>query len=194
MTPRRAPRRGGTRARRAALRTTGALLTAGAALLGEAGPGAAQAASRCDDVPGFHALDFRVGEWTVWVEGEQVGTNRITKVLSGCAVEEHWEAAGGGRGRSLFYDLPAESAWRQVWVTQRALLPGGVEEKRQMDSPAGGVRFQGTVTRPDGATYLDRTTLTPLAGGQVRQHIETSTDGGATWRTTFDAEYRPAGA
>jgi hypothetical protein len=35
------------------------------------------------------------------------------------------------------------------------------------------------------------TILLPIAGGAVRQHIEVSMDGGASWRTTFDAEYRP---
>jgi hypothetical protein len=32
-----------------------------------------------------------------------------------------------------------------------------------------------------------------MDGGRVRQHIEISTDDGASWRTTFDAEYRPSG-
>ena len=39
-----------------------------------------------------------------------------------------------------------------------------------------------------GGTYLDRTTLTPLADGRVHQRIEVSGDGVA-WRTVFDAIY-----
>jgi hypothetical protein len=34
--------------------------------------------------------------------------------------------------------------------------------------------------------------LTPAAGGQVRQLIEISTDGGTSWQPTFDARYRKA--
>ena len=49
------------------------------------------------------------------------------------------------------------------------------------------------VVNEGGATYLDRTTLTPRPGGEVRQHIEVSTDQGASWRSTFDAVYRPRG-
>ena len=60
-----------------------------------------------------------------------------------------------------------------------------------MDGPDGAVRFQGTVVAADGTEYLDRTTLTPLDGGRVRQHIEVSADDGASWRTSFDAVYRP---
>lgn len=129
----------------------------------------------------------------MWADGEQVGTNRIVKVLAECAIEEHWQGSGGGRGQSLFYYTPSDGAWKQVWVTEQATVPGGVKEKAQVDGPEGSLRFQGTIIRPDGVTYLDRTTLTPDGFGNVRQHIEISTDSGETWRTTFDAEYRPAG-
>jgi hypothetical protein len=40
------------------------------------------------------------------------------------------------------------------------------------------------------ASHMDRTTLTPLAGGRVHQVIEISRDGGKNWETVFDAEYR----
>jgi hypothetical protein len=43
---------------------------------------------------------------------------------------------------------------------------------------------------------LDRTTLTPLSDGRVRQVIEISRDHGTTWQTGFDAYYthpKPAG-
>ncbi len=148
----------------------------------------------CTADEAFHALDFWRGEWTVWVDGTRVGTNRIRAVQGGCAVEEHWEDVNGGTGQSLFYYLPVEAVWKQVWVTPGARVAGGVKEKVGVDgAPEGAVRFRGTIRRADGVTYEDRTTLTPLPGGRVRQHIEISTDGGASWRTTFDAEYRPAG-
>ncbi|MDH3495391.1 MAG: hypothetical protein OER21_01325 [Gemmatimonadota bacterium] len=57
----------------------------------------------------------------------------------------------------------------------------------------GGLRFQGETPRTDGPSCLDRTTLTRLPGGGLRQVIETSTDGGTTWQITFDAEYRGSG-
>jgi hypothetical protein len=40
-----------------------------------------------------------------------------------------------------------------------------------------------------GEIYLDRTTLTPLEDGRVRQLIEISTDGGHSWRSIFDGYY-----
>ena len=156
--------------------------------------GAQQAPTPCVEHPGYRLMDFWVGEWSVEVEGEEVGTNRITKILDGCAITEEWVDARGGEGRSLFYFVPAADEWRQVWVTERATAPGGTKEKRLVERLDGGaLRFQGTITLPDGRSYLDRTTLTPLDDGRVRQHIEISTDDGESWRSTFDAVYLPAG-
>jgi len=162
-----------------------------AALLCAAPALAAQDQYRCAE-PAFAALDFWVGEWTVTVGDAEAGVNKISRVLDGCAIREEWTGAGGGSGQSLFYYLPARGVWRQVWVTGRALAPGGVKEKELVQSPTtGGLRFQGTITLPDGRSYLDRTTLTEQPEGRVRQLIEISNDGGASWRSTFDAIYHP---
>ena len=159
------------------------------ALLG-AGPGLYAAAGPPDRDPAFHRLDFWLGDWEV-VEaktGAKAGTNHIEKILRGCAVLENWtEADGSGEGKSLFYYNPATGAWKQVWVTDA----GFAKEKQLVpaDLPAGAVRFQGEVALPGSGTVLDRTTLTPLADGRVRQLIEISRDRGATWQTNFDAYY-----
>lgn len=144
----------------------------------------------CDDVDGYHELDFWVGEWDVYVGDRQVGTNRIEKILNGCAIMEHWTSSAGEQGKSLFYYNPMTDRWRQVWVTGRSTAIGGVKEKELIERPGdNSLRFQGTIRLPDGGSYLDRTTLIPLANGRTRQVIETSSDGGATWETRFDAIY-----
>lgn len=147
-------------------------------------------APRCSDDPAFHQLDFWLGDWSVRVGEKEVGNNRIHTILDGCAIRESWKSSEGQHGESLFYYIPAAAQWRQVWVTQRALAPGGTKEKRLAETlEDGSLRFLGEVTRPDSrATYLDRTTLTPNADGTVRQLIEVSTDG-TTWQTVFDARY-----
>lgn len=150
------------------------------------------AQGRCDGAP-YRRLDFWVGDWVVRVGDQVVGTNRIAKTLGGCAIVEEWTASDGGLGRSLFYYVPAADEWRQVWVTQNPAAPGGVKEKREIARLDGGaLRFQGTIAVDSTRSYLDRTTLTPLDGGRVRQLIEISTDGGTTWRGIFDAVYERA--
>jgi len=146
----------------------------------------------CQKNPAYQKLDFWVGDWDVFAKDDKGleqkdGTNRIEKILDGCAIIENWRGVEGHEGKSLFYYRPVQKEWKQVWVTD----VGPMKEKTLiLEMPDGGVRFQGELAKRSGGTYLDRTTLTPSAGGKVRQVIEISLDGGKTWKTTFDAEYR----
>ena len=81
---------------------------------------AAQQGGGCAADSTYSALDFWLGEWDVLVGDQIVGTNRITRVLKGCAVLEEWRDAMGGEGRSLFYVEPGTHRWKQVWVTDDA--------------------------------------------------------------------------
>lgn len=135
----------------------------------------------CAGTPGFDRLDFWVGEWNVFTGEQQVGTNRITKILDGCAVSEEWRSTLGGEGRSLFYHLPWSGEWKQVWVTATATRTGGVKEKTLVEMPDNaGIRFQGRIPDAAGDLWYDRTTLTPLPDGtdarepaaqQLPQHL-----------------------
>src|SRR4051794_6685385 len=159
--------------------------------LGSAATARAQTGAGCASDSTYSALDFWLGEWDVLVGDQVVGTNRITRVLKGCAILEEWRDTMGGEGRSLFYVEPGTHRWKQVWVTDDARQVGGTKEKHLVAHlPDGGIRFQGELPLPDGRLILDRTTLTPTRPGEVRQLIETSRDGGTTWRAGFDAHYR----
>ena len=126
-----------------------------------------------------HRLDFWVGTWDVRnPAGGREGHNVIEKVLGGCAILEHWTDADGGAGKSLFYLDGLGGRWKQVWVTDG----GSFKEKAEVVGFAGGVRFQGEIPLRDGRRIQDRTTLTALPDGRVRQVIEQSADGGRTWR------------
>ncbi len=137
----------------------------------------------------YRRLDFWVGNWKVvtGAEEREVGLNSIVRILGGCAVIENW-VSGGFEGKSLFYYHDGEKIWKQVWVTNAQSL----KEKRLIAELEGGaLRFQGELPQADGNRVLDRTTLTPLPEGRVRQVIEQSRDGGETWQVGFDAIYIP---
>lgn len=164
-----------------------------ALLLPALAPAQDESAPLCDDLEVYHALDFWVGAWDVYVNDRLVGSNLIEKTLNGCAILEHWRARDGGEGKSLFF-VDYDRHWAQIWVSQWATSPGGVKEKVMVDDPPpDSVRFQGVVRHPEAGAWLDRTTLTRLPGGEVRQLIEISEDNGATWNPTFDGIYRPTG-
>ncbi len=150
----------------------------------------AQGQQSCETDPAYKALDFWLGDWDVFVGEKKVGTNRIEKILKGCAIIENWRDGSGQEGKSLFYYQKMIDKWSQVWVTENAFNPGGVKEKSltlRLDD--GGLRFQGAIPLPGGRSYLDRTTLTPLRDGRVRQMIEVSRNKGMEWETVFDAVY-----
>ena len=147
-------------------------------------PTAAAGAASCD-APEFRQFDFWLGEWDVRAGGKPAGTNRIERAHAGCVVVEHWTGASGTTGTSLnAYDAVAKR-WRQAWVDSQGtvlLLEGGRE------GPA--MVLRGKLPEPDGALAPQRISWTPLDDGGVRQHWEKSVDGGTTWITVFDGEYR----
>jgi hypothetical protein len=149
----------------------------------------------CRASPQGKALDFWVGDWNVIAVagGAKQGDSRIERVLDGCAILEHWHGATpGDNGKSLFAFNAGTTLWDQVWVTSDTSRPGGLKNKHEVATwPDGAIRFQGTIFVRPGAVVLDRTTLTPLPDGRVRQTIEWSKDGGTNWSVSFDAYYIP---
>jgi len=170
----------------------GILACALACALGLHAGAAASNVASCERTPEFHLLDFWVGKWDV-VSGKNHGLDVVEKQLDGCAVTEKWDGGPGDKGFSLFYFNRFTRKWTQVWVTNSATSLGGLKEKYFVGSPVpGAVRFQGTLPGLYRGKYvLDRTTLSPMPNGRVHQVIETSTDGGATWHSGFDAIYVP---
>ncbi|HSM07473.1 MAG TPA: hypothetical protein VLA33_00465 [Gemmatimonadota bacterium] len=148
-------------------------------------PVVAQAADAPCGSAEHRQFDFWLGEWKVTnPEGEVVGTNTITAVSGGCGLREQWEGAGGGVGESLnAYDRRTGS-WHQTWVGGRALvlrLEGGLRDDAMV--------LEGELIQGDDVV-LQRITWTPSPDGSVRQHWETSGDGGTSWTTAFDGTYR----
>lgn len=109
----------------------------------------------------------------------------ITAALGHCTIEERWTDVAGHEGRSTFFVDRSLRRMKQVWITDEGRWK---EKLERSDGPAGSVRFEGEVPTPTGGSARDRTTLTPLADGRVRQVIERSTDRGATW-TSWEGIY-----
>ena len=76
----------------------------------------APAAGRACDAPVYRQFDFWLDRWIVTEQGKPAGTNRIDRLLDGCALLENWVGAGASRGHSLtLYDVK-RALWQQTWI------------------------------------------------------------------------------
>jgi hypothetical protein len=136
--------------------------------------------------PEHRQFDFWIGEWEVrGADGRMLGINRITSILSGCALQEEWTSANAKlRGVSHNAYDPSDGRWHQAWVDttpSRLDLVGGLVDGRMV--------MEQRSRDQKGASLVQRITWTPLAGGRIQQLWETSSDDGRTWKTAFDGYY-----
>lgn len=146
----------------------------------------ARAPSPCTGDADHHRFDFWIGEWDVTdpTGSAHVGTSSIQSVSGGCALLENWTGARGGQGKSLSAFNPAIGQWQQYWIGS----DGRPTEFRESSWSEGSLVLRAHATTANGPAEL-RLTFTPVDSLTVRQHGERSTDGGATWTTTYDFYY-----
>lgn len=133
--------------------------------------------------PEYRQFDFWLGDWDVTGAGGRTSHNLISRVQGGCAVLEQYDTPSGYSGISINYFDVNTNKWYQTWIDnqgQPIVQAGGLID--------GSMVLQGD---PAAGQPLNRTTWTPLDGGRVRQHWESSTDDGKTWTTVFDGTYTP---
>ena len=136
--------------------------------------------------PEHRQFDFWLGDWEVRdAGGKKLGQNRIASLHKGCVLFESYRA-GEFSGSSLnVYDADSRK-WHQTWMDSGGgllVIEGAFADGRMV--------LSGQTADPGrpGSIVDNRITWQPLADGRVRQLWETSTDRGATWKTTFDGYY-----
>lgn len=143
----------------------------------------------CAADPNYHAFDFWIGEWDVQPTGPNRGpigsgsTSIIERQLDGCVIQENWLPLGGiGLGKSFNMYNSVTKQWEQYYVDSRATI----------------TLYKGTF-HPDGNLYYEadqfgttnKISMTFFNQGpnQVRQLGQISTDGGKTWKVSYDLTY-----
>ena len=164
-------------------------LCAIAALLGLAfAPYALAQAKGCDS-PESHQLDFWLGDWDLsYAKNGQVvhSANRITRVLDGCVILEEFTGAPGTAldGRSVSTYDPAVSRWKQAWVDNQ-----GSYLDFDGEIAPGEVTFARSFTR-EGKKTMQRMIFRDIKRDSLKWLWQQSTDGGATWSTQWEIDYR----
>ncbi|HEX6898869.1 MAG TPA: hypothetical protein VF789_04115 [Thermoanaerobaculia bacterium] len=140
---------------------------------------------RCEG-PEYRQFDFWLGSWTVLNPKDlPAGLSEITRVSSGCAIQEKWQGTMGGDGSSLSYFSRGDKSWHQVWVGPDGMvlhLKGGLQD--------GAMVLAGDDRQTPQGVVRDRIRWTPQPDGMVLQEWESSKDGGKTWQKSFSGRYR----
>ncbi|MFT3682041.1 MAG: hypothetical protein QM791_17330 [Ferruginibacter sp.] len=143
--------------------------------------------------PVYRQFDFWLGEWEAFnVSGNKAGDSKISVMLDSCIILEEWTSTAVTNGlhyagKSYNTYNAAKQKWQQYWVDNT----GGVTEYFN-GRFVNGVMILETdnIKQADSTNKIMKMTFTKLAADKVRQHGESSTDNGKTWKTDFDLEYR----
>lgn len=145
--------------------------------------------SPCSADATYRQFDFWIGEWEAYnTNGKKAGDSRIERALDSCVIVENWSSAQSNySGKSYNTFNSVTKKWQQYWVDNK----GGVTEYFDGHYDDGKMILQ-TINQkqPDGSYKIQKMTFYNLDPKKMRQHGESSTDGGITWKTDFDLEYR----
>lgn len=142
----------------------------------------------CAVNPVYRFFDFWIGEWEAYGPKGKGGDSKISLVLDSCVILEEWTSTQQGyAGKSFNTYNTATKMWQQTWVDNRGGLTEYNNSRWNKDTM---IVTTGNEKQANGSWLIQRMTFTKLDNDKVRQHGENSTDGGKTWTTSFDLEYR----
>jgi tetratricopeptide (TPR) repeat protein len=141
----------------------------------------------CSVDPKARQFDFWIGEWDVksTANGTLVGKSSIQLILGDCVIFENWANLKGGTGKSLNVYNRDKGFWQQTWIDDH----GEVTEYVNGALKDGAMQFVAGPETTSAGERLRRMTFYDQGPKQVRQLIETSTDGGKTWAAQYDLTY-----
>lgn len=142
----------------------------------------------CSTIPEYRQFDFWLGEWEVYgINGNQAGQSRISMILDSCIILEEWTGGRGYAGKSFNSWNAVKRQWQQTWVDN---VGGSTQYLRGTGEAGKIIFFADNEIAPDGKTFRRKLSFYKLSNDKVRQHGERSNDGGQTWTTEYDLEYR----
>lgn len=142
----------------------------------------------CAVNPVYRFFDFWIGEWEAYGPKGKGGDSKISLVLDSCVILEEWTSIQQGyAGKSFNTYNTATKMWQQTWVDNRGGLTEYNNSRWNKDTM---IVTTDNQKQANGSWLIQRMTFTKLDNDKVQQHGENSTDGGKTWTTSFDLEYR----
>ena len=149
--------------------------------------------SPCTTDPVYRQFDFWIGEWDVYAKnGKKAGDSKIDLILDSCIILENWKSANVSQGvyyagKSFNTYNSTSKQWQQTWVDNvggsTEFLEGHFENNKMILQTKPFQFSKDTVA-------VRRLTFYNLDVNKVRQHGEISKNGGRTWSTEYELEYR----
>ena len=143
----------------------------------------------CSANPVYRQFDFWIGEWEAFNPlGKKGGDSKIERILDSCVILENWTSTQGNYSGKSYNTFNATTGkWQQYWVDNKGgiteYFDGHFENDKMVVATA-------NLKQADGNFKIMKMTFYKLTIDKVRQHGESSTDAGKTWKTDFDLEYR----
>jgi tetratricopeptide (TPR) repeat protein len=131
----------------------------------------------------YKKLDFWLGEWDVYTNGNKSAESSITKSEGGCTLHEDYRTLGGFDGRSFNYYDPQDSLYTQIWIDKFNSIIRFKEEQASE-----GVLVM-RANSADG-NLIRMSYEFDKENDTVLQTMEASSDQGKTWTSNFTGTYR----
>ncbi len=134
-----------------------------------------------------HQFDFWLGKWEVYKMGQNdnPGKSTIESINDSLGLLEHYIGPlGRYYGKSLSNYNSVKQRWEQYWIDNSGLtllLVGGIKDGKMVLCD----EFTG-----DPKQGINQITWELMKNGNVKQTWNLSKDGGKTWTTLFDGEYK----
>lgn len=141
-------------------------------------------ATPCDQ-PEALQFDFWLGDWDLTWGEEGRGTNRITKILDGCVIQEEFDGASsiGLKGLSVSTFNTALRKWQQTWVDNS----GGYLDLVGEFSEGRMVLFHNAVIKGKAVKY--RMVFYDITENEFDWSWERAEDGEEGWKPVWQIHY-----
>jgi len=135
----------------------------------------------------YRQFDFWLGDWVVYVSGQMVGFNKITKIEGDCILRENWKSVVSSHtGTSYnFFDRNTKK-WRHIWIDNQGTsydLSGEYRDRKM-------IMVSEEIRDEKGNRIINKVTWFNNPDGTIRQLWEQSKDGGLAYTVQFDGLYR----
>ncbi|HJW17648.1 MAG TPA: hypothetical protein VJ499_11035 [Flavisolibacter sp.] len=135
--------------------------------------------------PGASQFDFWIGSWTATWSDTLHGTNTIEKKFGNCTVHENFfDPNNNYHGESWSVYNPSAKQWNQTWIDNKGgyiALTGAMEDGKM-------ILKTGEKQTPKGKQQM-RMVYYNIQADSFDWSWEGSTDGGLTWKPSWQIHY-----